>query len=120
MPRWLLGLLVVGGLFAMHGITASAASAAAPCGVTAPHDHQAASGAPGERGPTLASPDVAGGHEGALCLAVLVGGLVLGLLTRRRNDDVDALRGQASFWAPSASGRSPPTPLLPLLCVSRT
>lgn len=119
MPRWLLALLIVSGLFAMHGITAATASASVPCGVAAPHDHQAAAPAADPQ-PTLAAAGLAGGHEGAVCLAVLVGGLLLGLLARHRAGRTTATPPGHAPLALTATGRAPPLPLRTLLCVSRT
>lgn len=119
MPRWLLALLIVSGLFAMHGITATTASAATPCGVAAPHDHHAAAPA-ADRQPSLAAAGLAGGHEGALCLAVLVGGLLLGLLARHRAGRAAAAPARHAPLARTATGRAPPLSLPTLLCVSRT
>ena len=119
-PRWLLVLLIASGLFAMHGITASTASAAAPCGVVAPHDQHGAASPAQSTGTVLVAPEQHGGHEGALCLAVLVGGLVVGLLRRRRSVFVPGAGVLHGSWAPSSIGRAPPSPELSWLCVSRT
>jgi hypothetical protein len=119
-PRWLLVLLVVSGLFVMHGITASTASAAAPCGVTAPHDQHGLAAPSEPTGTVVAAPDLAGGHDGALCLAVLVGGLVVGLLARRTAWDTSRSYLRDGTSIPASSGRAPPGAGLSLLCVSRT
>ena len=119
--RWLLALVVATGLLAMHGITASTASAAAPCGAAVPHEHHAVP-ASGDL-PTASQASDVGSlahHAGALCLAILVGGLVVGALVRctplRVLSDARAHAGTPV----AVAGRAPPDTLHSLLCVSRT
>ena len=120
-PRWLLALVVATGLLAMHGITTSTASAAAPCGTAVAHEHHSlpASGdLPMAQQATDADP--LAGHTGALCLAILVGGLIVGLLLLRGTPRWHArMRGSAAAGVRRTS-RPPPHTVLSLLCVSRT
>lgn len=119
--RWLLALVVATGLLAMHGITASTASAAAPCGAAVPHEHEAVP-ASGDLPTAQQASDVESlaGHAGALCLAILVGGLVVGALVRR--SPIRTLSDAGALASPplAATGRAPPDTLRSLLCVSRT
>ena len=119
--RWLLALVVATGLLAMHGITASTASAAAPCGAAVPHEHHAVP-ASGDLPTAQQASDVAplAGHAGALCLAILVGGLVVGLLVRRTVRGRCARAGGSTAPGPALASRPPPDTALSLLCVSRT
>lgn len=119
--RWLLALVVATGLLAMHGITASAASAAAPCGAAVPHEHRAAP-ASGDLTTASQASDVESlaGHAGAFCLAILVGGLVVGALVRCT--PLRALFDTRAHAGPplAVAGRAPPDTVRSLLCVSRT
>jgi len=119
--RWLLALVVATGLLAMHGITASTATAAAPCGAAVPHEHHPVP-APGDLPTAQRASDVAplSSHAGALCLAILVGGLVVGLLVRRTLRSRHARASGSTMSGPAMTSRPPPDTALSLLCVSRT
>ena len=113
LTRWLAGLAVVVGLFAMHGLTATTASAAAHCGgmpahASAAHDAHMPD-VPGQL--TTMGVSTAGleaGHAGALCVAILLMGVVLTLLARsgRRPQPlrIDSRHGVR----PSRGVRAPP------------
>jgi hypothetical protein len=124
-PRWLLALVVATGLLAMHGITASTANAAAPCGAALPHEHTVvATGDPLADGlltvQQVSDVQPLSGHAGALCLAILVGGLVVGLLVRRTPRGRHAAARGSTAPIVALAGRAPPDTALALLCVSRT
>jgi Family of unknown function (DUF6153) len=121
--RAVTAIAVLLGLAAMHGITASAASAAAPCGATVAHVHAQSADVPAppatvER-PALSAPAAdPGGHAGMLCLVVLVVGIALGLAAQRfRPLSAPPSPAVLTVTAP-IHGRGPPTLLLS--CVSRT
>lgn len=120
--RWITAVAVLVGLAAMHGITASSASAAAPCGVAVAHVHGAA---PEQADPVASSaswtsaPDpLDGGHAGMACLVVLLAGVVLAVTLHRRSPADPDSAPLPRALVPTRSGRGPP-PLL-LACVSRT
>lgn len=117
--RWITAIAVLVGLAAMHGVAASSASAAAPCGVAVAHEHGAAPVDASDAGPTVTSPGAADvAHAGMACLVVLLAGFALALTVQRRRDGaVDSAAAPAAA-APTHSGRGPP--LLLLSCVSRT
>lgn len=119
--RWLLALVLATGLLAMHGITASTASAAAPCGAAVPHEHHPVP-ASSDLPTVQQASDVAplSGHAGALCLAILVAGLVVGLLVRRTQRGRRAHASGPTAPARAMTSRPPPDTVLSLLCVSRT
>lgn len=120
--RWITAVAVLVGLAAMHGIAASSASAATPCGAAVTHVHGAPSADTDHAtsaAPWTSPPDpVDIGHAGMACLVVLLAGVVLALtLHRRRTADPTSSRLVRAL-VPTRSGRGPP-PLL-LTCVSRT
>lgn len=116
LSRWLAGLAVVVGLFAMHGLTATTASAAVHCGGMPTHAH--AQGEPAEltelAGPaTLTTMGVSttgldGGHAGALCVATLLAGLVIAALIRRERRPAPMQVRGADTSRPSRGVRAPP------------
>jgi hypothetical protein len=117
-------IAVLVGLAAMHGITASSASAAAPCGLVVAHDHggapvDTAALVPTLSATTLSAPvPIDADHAGMACLVILLAGFVVALTVLRRRDLGEATTPVRWAPAPTRTGRGPP-PLL-LTCVSRT
>ncbi len=124
-------LLALTGLLAMHGITASSASAALPCGQAPAHSSQhghvmaeaSDSHAPAigdVNGASLAGTVSDSSHLGMLCLAVLVMALLIGLRrTTLRPSHSGDLAGDVSFASGSGS-RAPPDDQQSRLCTWRT
>jgi len=110
-------------LFAMHGLTASTASAATPCGEAPVHAHAAAmpqapadaAGRPAMLNAPMADPT----HGGMLCLALLVWATALLLVRGRRTGLASTLLRPPSLLVRSSMSRGPPGTDLDLLCVCR-
>lgn len=117
--RWITAIAVLVGLAAMHGVTASSASAAAPCGVAVAHVHGDVPIDSASLGPTLSTPmPVDPDHAGMACLVILLAGVVLALTLHRRRDGAPDTTPVPRALVPTRAGRGPP--LLLLSCVSRT
>ncbi|MDO8309633.1 MAG: hypothetical protein Q7V58_14925 [Actinomycetota bacterium] len=120
--RRILLLLAVAALFAMHGATASSASAAVPCGAVPGQVHTgvaspAALGGPALDGPALVAPTGAEGDAAMACVVMLAAGLAL-VAGMRRVDRTGTPSDPSAGPGMSASrGRSPPVPLRASLCV---
>lgn len=113
LTRWLAGMAVVIGLFAMHGLTATTASAAAHCGGIPTHSsaehHAEELGAPGPL--VTMGVDAAGldaGHAGALCVAILLMGVVLALMARNGRRPAPLRIDSRHGARPSRGVRAPP------------
>lgn len=126
--RWLAGIAVVLGLFAMHGLTATTASAAAHCGAlpshaatghheasaAASHDHATHDVAPlglAKQSVTTMGVDLSGleaGHAGVLCVAILIAGLILAALMRAERNPVRVGIRSRDAVRPSRGVRAPP------------
>ena len=106
-------MAVVIGLFAMHGLTATTASAAAHCGGIPTHSsaehHAEELGAPGPL--VTMGVDAAGldaGHAGALCVAILLMGVVLALMARNGRRPAPLRIDRRDGPRPSRGVRAPP------------
>ena len=133
---------VLGGLFLMHGLSGHGAMhhagsagvamfhAASATGDTMGHAtgvatvHAAAVVAASPDLPSVAAPEHGGGHGSSfaeLCMAVLAGGLLLALLTRRGGITavVRARRTHRDAGAPAFAGSPPDPPDLQRLSISR-
>lgn len=114
----LLAVLATVALLSMHGIAASSASAATPCGEVPGHVH--AMPTTGSDGPVAQTSGLDPSHAGAVCLAILVGGIILALVGRTVRRQSSGARVGTQPLLAAVGVRGPPGPGLSLLCTWRT
>lgn len=120
LTRWVLAVAAVLGLLAMHGLTASTASAAADCGDMPVASHAVAhhlhAGDPAMQhaapiGVATMGVDLAGSdsaHTGMLCAAILLMAIVLGLMIRNTRREQPIRVRERNAGRPTRSVRAPP------------
>ncbi|MDP1877534.1 MAG: hypothetical protein Q8M17_08265 [Actinomycetota bacterium] len=118
--RRILLLLAAAALFAMHGATASSASAAVPCGAVPGHVDTGVASPAALGGPALVAPTGAEGDAAMACIVMLAAGLALVAGMRRVGRTDTPSEPSAGPGLLASRGRSPPLPLRASLCVWRT
>lgn len=110
-------------MFAMHGLTASTASAATPYGESPTHTYSSAmTGTDDDAGGMTAMLNASVSdptHVGMLCLAVLVWATALLLARGRRTGRAATTLRPSVLLVRSRMSRGPPGPDRDLLCVCR-